>query len=341
MPSYRSPFFKHFVFLAVRLAALKRIYFLLALHLVSFMTLAQVINLEGQWKFHIGDNAAWVSPAFNDTKWGSIKVPATWEDEGFNGYDGFAWYRTSFDGRNLNRNETYYINLGFIDDTDEAYLNGTLIGFEGQCPPHFKTAYNNERKYILPQDAINYNGKNTIAVRVFDAMHRGGITDGPIGIYRQTSSKGLLLDLQGIWSFATVQSTDFLKDESRWRNIMVPAPWEFQTYMKYDGYAWYKKTFTIPEDFPDNDLVLLLGKIDDFDKTYLNGVLIGSTNDGRRYGTSYSYQEDRAYNIPKGLLKKKGVNTIEVFVEDMGNIGGIYEGVIGITTKSNYHRYFD
>jgi sialate O-acetylesterase len=90
----------------------------------------------------------------------------------------------------------------------------------------------------------------------------------------------------------------------------------------------------------DVDLILLLGRIDDFDKTYLNGKLIGQTKDGRPYGDSHSFEELRAYKIPTGLLKTSGVNTIEVFVEDMGNIGGIYEGPVGITTTTIYERYF-
>jgi len=106
--------------------------------------------------------------------------------------------------------------------------------------------------------------------------------------------------------------------------------------------AWYKRTFVIDSKIidRDEDLVLLLGKIDDFDKTYLNGKLIGRTNDGQPFGQSDSYERLRVYPIPLNLLKKKAPNTIEVLVEDMGNIGGIYEGPVGITTRTAYERYF-
>ena len=126
------------------------------------------------------------------------------------------------------------------------------------------------------------------------------------------------------------------------KKIIVPAPWEHQGYFKYDGYGWYKKTFSVPDNLvgnTDEDLVLLVGKIDDFDKTYLNGKLVGTTNDGRRYGQSSSFGELRAYTIPTNLLKK-GTNTIEILVEDMGNVGGIYEGPVGIATRTAYERYF-
>ena len=84
----------------------------------------------------------------------------------------------------------------------------------------------------------------------------------------------------------------------------------------------------------------MLGKIDDFDRVYLNGKLIGKTKDHEGFGASNSYREDRAYPIPADALRRNGSNTIEILVEDIGNIGGIYEGIIGITTKDNYERFF-
>jgi hypothetical protein len=317
-----------------------KIKFILSIFLFSSIaSLAQAINLEGSWKFHIGDEIAWASPAFNDSKWEFIHVPSTWEDEGFNGYDGFAWYRKKFDGKKLSKDDSYTLGLGFIDDCDEVYLNGKLIAFSGTMPPRFKTAYNNERRYIIPSDKINFTGENTIAVRVFDAMHGGGIVDGDIGIFSWQDNNKLLIDLQGIWSFATTEDGKPIKNDSEWDNVMVPEPWEHQGY-DYDGLAWYKKTFTIPSKMTTKNLVLLLGRVDDFDKVYLNGVLIGTTSDHRRFGSSNSYLKDRVYDIPEIALKKNGINTIEVLVEDMGNIGGIYEGNVGITTRSNYDRYF-
>jgi hypothetical protein len=309
--------------------------------LISNTLFSQAINLRGTWRFHIGDDAGWSSRNFDDSGWETIRVPAAWEDEGFNGYDGFAWYRIRFDGRKLDKEAAYYLNLGFIDDADEAFLNENLIGFSGQCPPKFKTAYNNERKYMLPSQYINFAGQNTLAVRVFDGMHRGGITDGDVGIYRLDEGAKLLIDLQGIWSFAKSKSGERVPTGGGWEKIMVPGAWEFQGHSKYDGFAWYKRSFTVPTNFTKEQVVLLLGKIDDFDKVYLNGTLIGSTNDHEEYGDSESYAETRVYAIPQQLLKRDGVNTLEVLVEDIGNVGGIYEGIIGITTKSNYERYFD
>ena len=313
--------------------------FILAL-LFTNVGQAQDINLRGSWKFHIGDKKIWSTSHFDDSDWETIHAPAPWEEEGFNGYDGFAWYRKKFDGRKLVKGENYYLNIGYIDDADEVYINEKFVGFSGSMPPRFHTAYNTERKYSIPKDVLNFEGDNVIAIRVFDVTLGGGIIEGDLGIYRGSRNR-MLVDLQGSWDFVPVGERDEKDEVAEWKKIMVPSPWEQQGFYRYDGLAWYKKSFTIDAKLIDNeDLVLILGKIDDFDKTYLNGKLIGRTNDGEPFGSSDSYNQLRAYNIPHQLLKKNAPNVIEVLVEDMGNIGGIYEGPVGITTKTTYERYF-
>ncbi len=326
--------------LCIFIKKLKSILLVIFIPLLTLSLSAQEINLRGKWKFHIGDKQIWSSFNFDDSNWEEIYAPAPWEDEGFNGYDGFAWYRKKFDGHKLDKEASYSLNLGFIDDADEVYVNGQLIGFTGKMPPHFKTAYTMERKYLLPDNIINFSGYNTIAVRVFDVTHAGGIIDGRLGIFRFQKNPFLLINLQGIWSFATSMDDKPISHASDWKKIIVPDEWEHQGYRGYDGFAWYKRTFEWSEKLANENLILLLGKIDDFDKVYLNGKLIGSTNDHEPFGLSHSYMKNRAYKIPRELLKK-GVNTIEVLVEDMGNIGGIYEGTIGITTVSNYEKHFE
>ena len=301
---------------------------------------SQLVSLRGKWKFSIGDQREWASPSFDDSGWETIWAPAAWEEEGFYGYDGFAWYRKKFDGNMLPKNERIYLNLGYIDDADEVYLNGELIGFSGSMPPKFKTAYNANRNYIIPNSLINYQGENVIAIRVFDAMQVGGILDGELGIYKLESRSPMVIDLQGLWSFALSHKGDPIREEDAWDKIMVPGHWERQGYRHYDGFAWYRTTFELPTNVGKANLVLILGKIDDFDEVYINGELVGATNDHRRYGRSYSYEQFRAYDIPEHVLQDKGLNSIEVLVQDIGNVGGIYEGPVGITTKSRYYRYF-
>ncbi|MEM9856382.1 MAG: beta galactosidase jelly roll domain-containing protein [Bacteroidota bacterium] len=300
----------------------------------------QFVDLRTRWKFNIGDKKEWAEANYDDSDWEIIWAPSQWEEEGFYGYDGFAWYRKKVDGKELPKNEKVYLNLGYIDDADEVYFNGELIGFSGAMPPKFRTAYNAERNYLIPTGLINYSGENTIAIRIFDATLSGGIIGGDLGIYPLEDRSPMLIDLQGLWSFALSRSGRPVESDEDWEKIMVPIPWEKQGFRRYDGFAWYRTTFELPQGESKENLILLLGKIDDFDEVYLNGELIGATNDRRRYGRSNSWAQKRAYDIPSHLIKLNGKNSIEILVEDIGNEGGIYEGPVGITTKSKYYRYF-
>lgn len=304
--------------------------------------LQRIMDLRGQWKFSIGDNPRWAAETFDDSRWETIFVPAAWEDEGFSGFDGFAWYRKTFELPNTSENNLYLV-LGYIDDVDEVYLNGKLIGFTGSFPPNFYTAFRSHRQYYLPPDLLNKDGENVIAVRVYDTILEGGIIKGNIGIYTKRSEPAKTYLLEGIWKFREGDNQwwreNNYNDES-WDDIMVPGFWRSLKDKEMNaGTAWYRKTFEIPDYLKnEQDLVLVLGLIDDFDETYLNGQLIGSTNDGRGYGWSYSYMEYRVYSIPKDLLKKTGKNILSVRVRDIGGNAGIYSGPLGIIPRRDTDR---
>ncbi len=306
----------------------------------------RVLNLKGSWKFSIGDNKRWSDPKYSDSDWESIDVPSAWEDEGFNGYNGYAWYRKTFDGIELeNKSLAYNLFLGYIDDVDEVYFNGHKIGFSGTFPPRYHTAYNAHRNYTIPSEFINFNGKNLIAVRVFDSEISGGIVSGDVGIFINENDADLTVNLRGIWDFAVGEqlyrssdNNEFLgtdkhtpPETAKWSKVMVPGEWEHQGYNNFNGTGWYRKQFTIPKELDGEDLVLVLGKIDDFDHTYFNGKWIGSTN---------YHDRSRFYTIPAESFTGGAVNILLVYVMDMQGRGGIYEGPIGLMRQSDFTRYY-
>jgi sialate O-acetylesterase len=305
----------------------------------------KVLNLKGYWKFSIGDNKKWSDPKFVDSGWESIDVPSNWEDEGFNGYNGYAWYRRTFDGTELDKNLDFSLFLGYIDDVDEVYLNGHKIGFSGTFPPKYHTAYSAFRNYHLPKEFINFNGKNLLAVRVFDSEISGGIVSGDVGIFINENDKDLTINLRGIWDFAVEEKMYKKEDDNiflgtdkhmppvdaKWSKITVPGEWEHQGYNNFDGTGWYRKQFVIPEELEGEDLVLLLGKIDDFDHTYFNGKWIGSTN---------WHDRSRVYTISADMFNGGAVNILLVYVKDGQGRGGMYEGPVGIMKQSDFTRYY-
>lgn len=306
----------------------------------------EVVTLKGYWKFNIGDNPQWANNNFDDSQWDNIYAPRSWEKQGYVGYDGYAWYRKNIVIPNTNYNQQLYLQLGNIDDVNQVYFNGQLIGELGITPPQYYSQYNAPIFYHIPHKLINFNGPNTIAVRVYDDKGDGGIVSGPLSICHNPDLELLTLNLAGNWKIAFKNYKGSLMadyNDSHWPNITVPGYWESQGHNNYDGYACYRKTFDFNINTNDQKLYLILGKIDDRDRVYLNGKLIGATNDmyGQPLGNRQrgDWQIRRAYKIPKGLINQNGKNTVVVLVHDNGGIGGIIEGPVGIMNQKQFYEY--
>lgn len=310
--------------------------------------LVKVQNLAGSWKFSIGERNEWLSTNYNDDSWESIRVPSPWEDQGFYGYNGYGTYRKEFTVPADMKGKSLYLQLGYVDDVDETYINGKKIGSTGTFPPNYQSAYNANRLYSIPENYINYGGKNEIVVVVYDSYQVGGIVSGDIGLYTDRFAMPLDMNLQGPWKFRT--GDDLARrlpsyDDTRWNRIIVPGKWEDQGYRDYDGYAWYRKSFYYRGDFTGEYIILVLGKIDDVDQLYINGVLVASTGNfpngtGRAISTSQEWLAFRGYYVPLSLLKKGQKNLIAVRVYDSGGAGGIYEGPIGFISEEKYIKYW-
>lgn len=306
----------------------------------------QIISLNGNWKFSIGDNMDWAKADFNDKNWETILAPASWESQGFQGYDGFAWYRKSFSIDKQYAHAGLHIMLGYIDDVDEVFINGVKIGGKGTFPPNFWTAYNAERKYYIPENVLRFDKPNVIAVRVYDAQLDGGIVSGKIGIHAEKNTVPYALNLQGYWKFKigdnlAWKAPDF--NDSDWQSIMVPGLWEDQISHSYDGFAWYRKEFILPKDMLGKRYVLMMGKIDDIDEVYLNGKKVGGIgtvyDEYHNHQTNIEYTYDRYYYLQIEDLKP-GKNTIAVRVVDTGGGGGIYKGPIGLSEMKTFVNYW-
>jgi len=89
----------------------------------------------------------------------------------------------------------------------------------------------------------------------------------------------------------------------------------------------------------------MLGKIDDFDQTFLNGQRIGATGSMPALGTQMRLTNDylqlRAYAIAPELLRKDGDNVLAVRVYDGFFQGGIYDGPIGLVRWDRYQHWRD
>ncbi len=302
------------------------------------------IDLSGNWKFKKGDRMMWAQKELDDSHWGDIYVPSKWEEKGHFDYDGFAWYRLEIQLGPIWQDREVMLFLGKIDDVDEVFFNGVLIGSTGVLPPSFQTAWREDRNYAIPSYLLE-NGKNVIAIRVYDEVGEGGIYEGKP--YLRAGAAALIpdIDLSGSWEFST-STTSYLGPDlyrRKWSSIQVPANWESQGYQGYDGFAFYRRKISLPNVSEDELWVLLLGKIDDLDEVYIDGKLVGALGEMDKehpYTKGMERDEFRGYYLPKGLLTGKKEHEILIKVYDGGGAGGIYQGPIGLISQAHYIQYW-
>lgn len=105
-------------------------------------------------------------------------------------------------------------------------------------------------------------------------------------------------------------------DDTKWAAISVPGGWEGAGWGGMDGEAWYRTTFTLDEtEAKAGTLLLGVGRVDDSDITWVNGVQVGQTR--------MQYDKPRRYVVPGSVLRT-GENVVAVLVTDTGGGGGIH-----------------
>jgi len=111
------------------------------------------------------------------------------------------------------------------------------------------------------------------------------------------------------------------KAPGEWKPISVEKRWEDQGYPGYDGDAWYRVTFAVPESLRARPVLAYLGRLNDMGWVYLNGEKI----------YDHTYGPDRAGTpllidlTPRLRWGEK--NLLVVRVRDLSASGGLYGGV--------------
>ncbi len=139
----------------------------------------------------VDGRALWAGPDLDDAAWAALPVPGLWESAGYDGLDGVAWYRTTFELTAEEAARGVRLGLGKIDDSDVAWVNGQEVG-------RTALAYNRPRVNEVPAAALR-PGRNVLAVRVEDFGGGGGIWGDSALLY--VESAPLRRPLAGAWKF--------------------------------------------------------------------------------------------------------------------------------------------
>lgn len=115
-----------------------------------------------------------------------------------------------------------------------------------------------------------------------------------------------LADGKPIWAALNLSDSD-------WQNVTMPALSDKFGHATTAGVFWLRKTIDINIEDKPQSVLIKLGRIDDEDETYFNGVKIGGIK-----GNAY----DRIYRVPLNLLKP-GQNVLTVRVTNLSYSGGM------------------
>ncbi|UDF05732.1 sialate O-acetylesterase [Asticcacaulis sp. AND118] len=140
--------------------------------------------------------SAWHTAGFDDSQWPQMPLPGVWERSGIGSlraFDGLMWYRRAVELTAEQAGKTATLKLGRIDERDQVWINGQLVG---------ATLLGSEnRAYAIPAGVLKA-GRNLIAIRVLDERGAGGLM-GKAGDVRLDLSGAPAVDLSGPWKYQT------------------------------------------------------------------------------------------------------------------------------------------
>lgn len=245
--------------------------------------------IEGEWAFSKGDNMRWTEIEYNDSAWETIRLPARWDDHSdYQGEYNFGWYRKEIEIPDSLSNRPFDLNLGVIDDCDEVYLNGRLIGKTGMFYTEKESgmsAYDQPRYYRIEPEYL-VAGKNLVAIRVCNLKGSGGI-------WKQGNRK-----FPNIGPFTCM------------------SPGSVNTGYTLGGYGWYKKTFELDESKKHKRFYIRFDGVYMDSEVWINGHYLGYNP----YGYSpFAYELTPYVHFGKN-------NTIVVKVTNTNNNSRWYSG---------------
>ena len=132
--------------------------------------------------------ALWAQPGFDDSAWRSIPLPCKVQ-ELWPAVNGIYWFRKNIEIPAEWAGKEITLSLGPIDDFDETYWNGEMVG-SGRI-------WNKAREYTVPGSHVKA-GKTVICIRNTDDHGDGGLYGAPDLMYLE-GPDGRRIRLDGQW----------------------------------------------------------------------------------------------------------------------------------------------
>jgi len=142
--------------------------------------LHSTIDLDGPWRFQVGDDPRWADPGFDDSAWQKVTISQPITEQGFDAYSGYGWYRLRLQPQQLTqfKNDPGNQSLDLLVTSNSVgqlavYVDGVEAG-------HTKGMTDQPSMYMSPPLVVHLSrpgadGTIVIAIRTWAGS---GITIG-------------------------------------------------------------------------------------------------------------------------------------------------------------------
>lgn len=155
-----------------------------------------VAQAKADDKGFAGGKAPWAAKSFDDSSWGVMRLPEKIQTL-WPATNGVFWFRKEVEIPSSWAGKDLTLSLGPVDDYDETYFNGKLVG-SGEV-------WNMAREYVIPGKLVKA-GKSVLCIRVTDDHGDGGLYGAADQLYIE-GPVGTQIPLDGEWKVK--KSLDF------------------------------------------------------------------------------------------------------------------------------------
>jgi hypothetical protein len=148
------------------------------------------MDLDGPWRFHVGDDPRWAESGLDDSAWATVTLNAPLTEQGIDAYSGYGWYRLRLRTDQLAR---FKYNPG--NSSLDLLVTGNSVGqtavyFGGVEAGHTKGMTANPSMYqslplVVHVPAVAADGTIVIAIRTWAgskiAIRRGLVNKVELG----------------------------------------------------------------------------------------------------------------------------------------------------------------
>lgn len=143
---------------------------------VHIRTLYERTYLKTGWKIMKGDSIEYMSPKMNDDSWDSFNFTDYPHNtlKLYYSESPFYWLRLNFSIGSEIKGKSLGLYVGKIPAAAEVFINGSLIGSYGSMPEtgYFEN-HNIPDSFLLPAGLLNWEGRNTLAFRIYSERASG------------------------------------------------------------------------------------------------------------------------------------------------------------------------